>query len=90
MCVLPRSGLGHKDYRWGEFKIYCFGTCMDIIENCSGGGGGGGGGVVASFPGSHSQMGEESLVALGGLNRGLPLPGFWRYQSDCRTNHVNM
>ena len=43
MCVertlLPRSGLGHKDYHGGEFKIYCFGTCMDISQNCSKGGG---------------------------------------------------
>ena len=40
---------------------------------------------LAPFPGSHSRKGEESLLTLRGLNHGLPPPGFWRNQSDCRT-----
>ena len=58
--LLPGSGLDHKDYHGGEFKTYCFGTCMDIKT----GGGGGGGGGVASFSGCRSRKGEESLVTL--------------------------
>ena len=38
----------------------------------------------ALFPGSRSRTGEENLVTLGQLNRGLPPPGSWRNQSDCR------
>ena len=45
----------------------------------------GGAHQLASFPGSRSRKGEESLVTLGGLNRGLPPQGFSRNQSDCRT-----
>jgi len=31
---------------------------------------------------------KESLVTLGGSNRGLLAAGFWQYQSDCRMIHV--
>ena len=43
---------------------------------------------MGGFPirsGPSSLKGEESLVTLGELNRGLPPPRFSQNQSDCRT-----
>ena len=44
---------------------HCVGGVMVCVCVCVGGGGGGGGGI-ASFPGSRSWKGEESLVTWGG------------------------
>ena len=41
--------------------------------------------LLASFPGSRSRKGEESLVTLGELNHGLLPPRFSWNQSDCTT-----